>query len=114
MILDYYNRIAVITRNHTTKDDAGGNVRKTKNLGNFLAREENLSGNQNTYQERNTTDTFDRIFVTEDCPAEEGDLLILRLRTNNKKLRVYTIRRVQPMETAQLLHHLELDCEVHE
>lgn len=114
MILDYYNRVIFLKRNKTTKDAAGGNVRKPTNLGSFLAREENLSGNQNTYQQRNTTNTFDKIFTTEDCPVQEGDVIDLHLRTNNEFIRTYTVRRVEPMETVQLLHHIEMDCEVYE
>ena len=114
MYFDYMNRLIVTFRNTTTRSKQGGNVRVPDNIGTFLAREENLSGNQTTYLQQNTTNTFDKIFTTQDCPVREGDVIELRRRDNNNLIRKYTVRRTQPMEQTQFLHHIELDCEVYE
>lgn len=113
-ILDYYNRTVTVFRNETTRDAAQGVVRTPTQIGVFLGRQENLSGNQLTYQDRNSANVFERIWVDATiADIIELDVVDVKDRETDVLIKKYTVRRVQPAQQTQLLHHLELDIEVH-
>jgi hypothetical protein len=101
--------VIVLFRDKPGQDEYGGEGDQQDELGTFLARPENLSSNQTTYNAQNQALVFDKIFTTMDCPVKVLDTVELRDKTNNALINTYEVRRIEPMQRTQLLHHLELD-----
>jgi hypothetical protein len=109
MYLDYMTHVIVLKRDKPGLDQYGGEGDQQDELGTYLARPQNLSSNQTTYNAQNQALVFDKIFTTLDCPVKVLDTVELRDKNNNSLISTYEVRRVELMQRTQLLHHLELD-----
>jgi hypothetical protein len=101
--------VIVLKRDKPGQDEYGGEGDQQDEFGTYLARPQNLSSTQTTYNDKNQALVFDKIFTTMDCPVRVLDTIELRSKANNDLISTYEVRRVEMMQRTQTLHHLELD-----
>jgi hypothetical protein len=109
LYLDYMTHVIVLKRDKPGQDEYGGEGDQQDEFGTYLARPQNLSSTQTTYNAQNQALVFDKIFTTMDCPVKVLDTIELRSKVNNDLISTYEVRRVEMMQRTQTLHHLELD-----
>lgn len=113
MYLDYMTHLIVIKRSTPSKDKYGGETDAVSEIGTYLARPDNLSGTEVTYNAQNQAQVFDKIYTTYDCDVQELDTIELRDKHTNALLDTFEARRVAPQKQTQALHHIEIDAQVY-